>query len=129
MKDFAGYAKATWLTVRHDEIGWYATHDFGWLVKQMAKDGWRIEATGQTRVMPDDEVRTYFRVLKTFRNTEFVKRDYECTNIVACQAESAVAIGRCFDERSPKWVECDDSVLNGLTMLGIERGVRLYGYL
>jgi hypothetical protein len=29
--------------------------------------------------------------MKTFKNTKFTRRDYEATNVVACQAETAPA--------------------------------------
>ena len=60
---------------------------------------------------------------KTFKNKNFTKRDYEATNVVACVAETAPATP---DNR---WVEADDSILNGLMPLWIERGVRFYGHL
>jgi len=59
--------------------------------------------------------------MKTFKNANFIKRDYECTNIVACKAEVAPKDG--------KWVECDESALNGLTQLWIQGGVAFFGYL
>lgn len=58
--------------------------------------------------------------MKTFKNANFTKRDYECTNIIACVAEKAP---------EGNWIECDDSVLQSLTQLWIERGVAFYGYL
>ena len=39
--------------------------------------------------------------MKTFKNTKFTRRDYEATNVVACQAETAPA---------DHWIECDESV-------------------
>lgn len=59
--------------------------------------------------------------MKTFRNTAFTRRDYECTNIVACQTESAPA--------GQHWEECDESILDGLDQLWIESGVRYFGYM
>ncbi len=58
--------------------------------------------------------------MKTFKNTAWKSRDYECTNVVACEAPAA-----------PKgaWIEADASVLDGLTMLWREGDVRYYGYL
>lgn len=58
--------------------------------------------------------------MKTFKNTSFKKRDYECTNVVACQAASAP---------EGTWVECDESVLTGLKQLWMVNGVRFFGYL
>jgi hypothetical protein len=48
------------------------------------------------------------------------KRDYECTNVIACQAKSAP---------SEWWIECDDTILTGLNKLWIEHGVQYYGHL
>jgi len=58
--------------------------------------------------------------LKTFRNTKFTKRDYECSNVVACQAETAPG---------PQWVECDESFLAKMDRLWIQGGVRYFGWL
>lgn len=58
--------------------------------------------------------------LKTFRNTRWTSRNYECTNIVACQAPAAPA---------DHWEECEAEILNGLTDLWREGDVRLFGYL
>jgi len=57
---------------------------------------------------------------KTFRNTKFTRRDYEGTNVVACQGATAPA---------DHWVECDESVINGLDKLWIQDGRRFFGYL
>lgn len=57
---------------------------------------------------------------KTFKNTKFTRRDYEATNVVACQGATAPA---------DHWVECDESVLSGLTKLWIEDGRAYYGWL
>jgi hypothetical protein len=37
--------------------------------------------------------------MKTFKNINFTKRDYDCTNIVFCQAENAPDVN---------WVECEE---------------------
>lgn len=55
-----------------------------------------------------------------FKNKNFTKRNYECTNIVACQAEQAP------DEN---YVPADESVVAGLTPLWIENGVKYFGHL
>jgi len=57
---------------------------------------------------------------KTFRNAAWTRRDYECTNIVACQAP--VAPG-------PKWIETDSSILAGLTQLHAQGGATYFGHL
>jgi hypothetical protein len=58
---------------------------------------------------------------QVFVNQNFKKRDYECTNIVACVAEKAP------DEN---YVPTDKpQALQGLTRLWIQGGVEYYGYL
>jgi len=57
--------------------------------------------------------------MKTFRNKNFTKRDYECTNVIACQAETAP---------NENWIECDESILSGLTQLHVTAGVRYFGH-
>lgn len=37
--------------------------------------------------------------MKTFKNINFKKRDYECTNVVFCKAEY---------EPDANWVECEE---------------------
>ncbi len=59
--------------------------------------------------------------MKTFKNTGWTKRNYECTNVVACQGTTAPKNGT--------WVECDASVIVGLTPLWIEGGIRFFGYM
>lgn len=59
--------------------------------------------------------------MKTFKNTRFTKRDYECTNIVACRSEKSPT--------TSDWKPADDSVLFGLTMLYRQAGVEYWGYL
>ena len=58
--------------------------------------------------------------MTTYKNINFTKRNYDCTNIVACVAESAP---------NENWVECDESVLDGLMKLHSINGVAYYGYL
>lgn len=59
--------------------------------------------------------------MTVFKNKFFTKRDYECTNVVACVADQ--------NPDPSKWEAADESTLQGLTPLWIERGVRVYGYL
>ena len=63
--------------------------------------------------------------MKTYKNTQFVKRDYECTNIVACRCKETPKRG--------EWAECDESILFGLKMLGIEhqngQQIEMWGWL
>lgn len=60
--------------------------------------------------------------MKTFKNTSYKTRDYECTNVVYCQAESMP---------DGTWVECPAADLEKSTCipLWIEAGVRYFGYL
>ena len=62
--------------------------------------------------------------MKTFRNGSFTKRDYDCSNIVACQTE---------DGEYPKipgnWILDMDFDLSGLTKLYICANTRVFGYL
>ena len=55
-----------------------------------------------------------------FKNKHFTKRNYECTNIVACVAAAAP------DEN---YIEADETILKGLTRLWVENDVEYYGYL
>lgn len=57
----------------------------------------------------------------TFRDRHFTKRNYECTNVVACQAEEAP------ETSDDRWVASEDA-LRGLDYLWTERGVSYYGY-
>ena len=61
----------------------------------------------------------------TFRNGNWTKRNYECTNVVACEAEAAPG---------DNWVPVDsayvEAILNrGGCQLEICAGVRYYGWL
>lgn len=58
--------------------------------------------------------------MKTFKNKNYSKRNYECTNVIACQSETAP---------NENYIECNESELNGLTQLHTIDGVRYYGYL
>jgi len=60
--------------------------------------------------------------VKTFRNVNFKTRDYEATNIVACQARKAPG---------KEWEECDASIIEelNLTQLWIQGFVRFFGYM
>ena len=57
---------------------------------------------------------------KTFLNSAFTKRNYDCTNVVACIAEAAPG---------PNWIECGSEVLAGLTQLHRQGSAIFYGYL
>jgi hypothetical protein len=62
-----------------------------------------------------------------FKNLHFTKRDYECTNVVACEPVDDGAV------IPPGYVESNDDVfrayVRNLTPFWIESGVRYYGYL
>jgi hypothetical protein len=65
--------------------------------------------------------------MTVYKNINFVKRDYECTNIVACKLEPD-AFAR--EPKVPEGYEpADPAILNGLTPLWLTAGVRFYGYL
>lgn len=59
-------------------------------------------------------------MLKTFKNTNYTTRNYEVTNVVACQAPSAPG---------PQWVECDPSTLDKLQQLWKQGDATYFGYL
>jgi len=58
--------------------------------------------------------------MNTYKNINFVKRNYECSNVVACKAEK---------RPNESYVLADESILNGLTQLWMENGIRYFGYL
>lgn len=55
-----------------------------------------------------------------YKNKNFTKRDYECTNIVACVGASAP---------NENYVEADENILYGLNHVFTQNGVQYYGYL
>ena len=63
---------------------------------------------------------------QVYRNTRFTKRNYECTNVVACEILDAYA--KVPDGYEPADAKFKAYVRN-LTPLWIESGVRFYGYL
>jgi hypothetical protein len=58
--------------------------------------------------------------MKTFKNKNFVTRDYDCTNIVACRAQAAP---------SEHFIEAPDFDLSRLTQLWTENGVTYFGHM
>jgi len=60
--------------------------------------------------------------INRFKNENFTQRDYECTNVVFCQAESAP---------NENWIECDEKELvnSRCGQLYIQADVRYFGYL
>ena len=65
--------------------------------------------------------------MNTYRNANFTKRNYECTNIVACRTEHNPKERG--DKRAINWEPAVEGVLTGLTMLWICDGVEYWGYL
>ena len=61
---------------------------------------------------------------QVYKNKRFKKRDYDATNIVACQPIDG---GTAFI--SEDYEPAPDSILDGLTKLWIQGGVQYYGYL
>ena len=61
--------------------------------------------------------------MKTFRNKNFIKRDYECTNIVFCQSLNNPDI--------KKWDECTESEIKirGCNQLYKQNDIIYFGYL
>ena len=58
--------------------------------------------------------------MKTYKNKHYVKRDYEATNVVCCQAEKPP---------NDSWIECDKEELIKLTSLYARAGIKYYGYM
>ena len=58
--------------------------------------------------------------MKTYRNTKYTTRNYDCTNVVACVAAAAPA---------NHWQPADESILKGLTKLYAAGDVTYYGHL
>ncbi len=58
--------------------------------------------------------------MKTFKNKNYFKRDYECTNVIACVAEKAP---------NDNYIECDAFEIEHLKKLYTENGITYYGYL
>lgn len=64
--------------------------------------------------------------MKTFKNKNFTKRDYECSNVVVCQSEKAP---------NANWIEVDVKVISEMNLqsLGSETAngidTKYYGYL
>lgn len=65
--------------------------------------------------------------MEVFKNTHFTKRNYECTNVVACEL---IRDALQPNPKAPEGYEaCDPEILSGLTSLWIEAGVRYYGHM
>lgn len=66
--------------------------------------------------------------MSVFRNRNFVKRDYECTNVVAAVADEKPAFGW-NGQPADYWEQADETALAGLEPIGSMAGVKFYGYL
>ena len=60
---------------------------------------------------------------QTFRNTAFKVRDYEATNIAACQIVDEGSVVK------PNYIADDSSILIGMQPLWIEGGIQYWGWL
>ena len=60
--------------------------------------------------------------MKTFKNNNFTKRNYDFTNIVFCQTDIAPDLD---------WIECNESEIVSMNCnhLFSQSGVRYFGYL
>ena len=60
--------------------------------------------------------------MTTFKNTNFTKRNYECTNVVFCQAENAP---------DANWAECEEIEIElaKCDQLYKQNDIRYFGYL
>lgn len=60
--------------------------------------------------------------MATFKNTDFIKRDYSATDVVFCQCETAP---------EGNWSECEESEIEelGCRQLYKQADVRYFGYL
>lgn len=71
---------------------------------------------------PKEGQKTYMDTsgLNTYRNRNFVKRDYECTNVVYCLAPSAP---------SEEWVISQDAIPASMRMLERRGDALFYGWM
>lgn len=58
--------------------------------------------------------------MNVYKNKHFVKRDYECTNVVACKSTQPP---------NDNYIEAAPEILNNLTPLWIENGIEYYGFM
>jgi hypothetical protein len=70
----------------------------------------RLERTGRITA----------KKMKTFKNKNWTRRDYESTNVVFCQCENAP---------NDNWIECDEIEIGKCQPLYTQDGVRYLGYL
>jgi len=64
----------------------------------------------------------------TFRNKNFIKRNYDCTNVVFCQINNNIVPEKLPDHN---WTVCKTEEINQreCTQLYIIDGIRYFGYL
>jgi hypothetical protein len=97
---FEGSAGECWIYIHKHQ-----SQSVDWACKY---EGWKIEPMkGQVEPL-------------TFRNKNWTGRNYECTNVVACQADQ---------KPNENYVLCDSSYLEKLTHPYTENNVRYFGYL
>lgn len=60
-----------------------------------------------------------------FRNKNFTKRDYDCTNVVACESEFAPNENYVLTSHE----ELNSMLKSSIQPLFIENGVQFYGYM
>jgi hypothetical protein len=67
--------------------------------------------------------------MKTFRNANFTSRNYECINVVCCQAVSIEDAKLAIP--TANWVECNESEISSRRMdhLWSQGGVKLFGWM
>lgn len=64
--------------------------------------------------------------MTVYKNPLFTVRNYECTNIVACEAPPEREITT---QGGEPWPVADREILANLTHLWTEAGVRYFGYM
>lgn len=83
---------------------------------------WLTHATPYARLSPVNEITNNRETkMKTYRNKNFKARNYECTNVAACKAET--------NPDESKWVEDCDAVKPFMVPLWRENGVQFWGWL
>ena len=70
---------------------------------------------------------TQQNTMKTFRNANFVKRNYECTNVVCCRAGSIEEAKTAIPNAN--WIECSDKEIERMTQLWKVGGATLFGWM
>lgn len=67
--------------------------------------------------------------MKTFHNSNIKTRNYDCTNVVCCQAESIELAAAVIP--GADWKECSEDKIDSLKVhqLWIQGGVKLFGWM